>query len=1373
MKKLLLFTVALLCAVSMWADDPIIEGPWTLMDFKATSCAKNQNDSMCYNDANAKPWPSWYACTTDQYGTGFHYIGNSPNYTKMGFFAIFKSESAVPSYSSMTLTWKYKFYSQSKEHFSTVCLHALPDEYDSISSLKVPFTNRYDQLQPAVVPPMLGWFYNDSYSDNMKGSGQKTATFTFDNINGDTTQTKSWYLLMSYMIGADDQMIYTSLDERGTFKSDDIDTTWTYRKIVTFDANGGTGNMDDTLMFDDRAKLPRYTFTREGYMFQGWALSPDGEVVYVDQDFITATAEDKGPQTLYAVWTKWGEGATEGPWTQLEWNYAVRSTEDQDHNIKFTEMNGEQWPGTVSAIHDNIYGIGFRYEGSSPDNSLMGIFSTYMTSITVPSYARVELKWRYFPNSMSTKHHSATCLYGPADSYEELTNMDVDFTNHYTDKSGEDSLLTPPLLNEYQDGQTLMNICYYTFDSDNRDGSEELTQTRYMMMTYVIGSGAGKNGLYEHGAFDNDYVEPTWTYRKIVTFDANGSFGTMENQNIDDSGKLSPNAFTREGYMFQGWALTPDGSVVYADRAEITATAEDKGPQTLYAVWTKWEDGEQEGPWTQMEWKYSVGSTEDQDQNIKFTEMNGELWSGTVKGWNDEDGIGLRFEGVSGDNSKQGIFSTYMNTTSAPAYTRVNLTWTFQLGSKSNKYHSSTCLYGLMDSYDELKNLDVDFTNQFTDKTGEDYLLAPAFVNKHQDGAAYYSDDYTISIDCDNRDGSEQKDYTRYMMMTYVIGSGAGKSGLYEWGAFKSIHIDTTWTYRKVITFDANGGFGTMENQIIDDSGELSPNAFTRAGYVFTGWATEQNGPVVYVDKESITVTEESKGPMTLYAKWKSIQSVDIPDPFIGYHLWAEGIVLEIESPHDSIEINLYILDVEGHDHLVSGKTYTWEDMGHNDCYVEVKGIPVDRIPLVDANITRMYDDQGKYHIFGYAVDALGNRYSFHKDYYPETKGDTIEVAVSKSMNLEYDGQWHLSGDNRVYQMMLTFNSGMDSLVGHYTLDNIDTTLSYVYKMRNSMLSIRQADIDITETGDTLTISAYLAASDSNVYHFNGFYTAPKPLIKDTIIATNLYIDTDNLYGISGIFQAEASNQNYVVKLSLSTESDDIYGTHTIGLTTGNSGVIIDNSTAQAKYLPIYEATITVLPTEFGTVIIGSALCNGNIEYNFHLSYYVPAKTRDANLDMQHLSLEQGIGTWTLSGFSDDSTQFVSLDFNNYEIAGLYDIVHMSPNESYIMTDIKWQNGKAVSYNYYQLIDADLAAAWDDEEGVASVIGTIRAKDREDIPEFIVSLSNSPSKPQGIEETIFKSSNPQIFKFIKDGHLFILRDGKLYNAQGVLVESRK
>ena len=51
-------------------------------------------------------------------------------------------------------------------------------------------------------------------------------------------------------------------------------------------------------------------------------------------------------------------------------------------------------------------------------------------------------------------------------------------------------------------------------------------------------------------------------------------------------------------------------------------------------------------------------------------------------------------------------------------------------------------------------------------------------------------------------------------------------------------------------------------------------------------------------------------------------------------------------------------------------------------------------------------------------------------------------------------------------------------------------------------------------------------------------------------------------------------------------------------------------------------------------------------------------------------------------------------------------------------------------------------------------------------------ISDCTSPPTDIEETIVnrKSSNR---KFMKDGHLFILRDGKTYSAQGVPVDSNK
>ena len=45
-----------------------------------------------------------------------------------------------------------------------------------------------------------------------------------------------------------------------------------------------------------------------------------------------------------------------------------------------------------------------------------------------------------------------------------------------------------------------------------------------------------------------------------------------------------------------------------------------------------------------------------------------------------------------------------------------------------------------------------------------------------------------------------------------------------------------------------------------------------------------------------------------------------------------------------------------------------------------------------------------------------------------------------------------------------------------------------------------------------------------------------------------------------------------------------------------------------------------------------------------------------------------------------------------------------------------------------------------------------------------------PINPQGIDETIFKSSNPQIFKFIKDGNLYIRCGEMWFNASGARVK---
>ena len=79
--------------------------------------------------------------------------------------------------------------------------------------------------------------------------------------------------------------------------------------------------------------------------------------------------------------------------------------------------------------------------------------------------------------------------------------------------------------------------------------------------------------------------------------------------------------------------------------------------------------------------------------------------------------------------------------------------------------------------------------------------------------------------------------------------------------------------YEPLITFDGNGASdGGMEQQLayINQNTILNKNIFSRQGYMFIGWNTNQtsanNGKILYHDESSIIISE----PMTLYAVWSN-----------------------------------------------------------------------------------------------------------------------------------------------------------------------------------------------------------------------------------------------------------------------------------------------------------------------------------------------------------------------------------------------------------------------------------------------------------------------------------------------------------------------
>lgn len=90
--------------------------------------------------------------------------------------------------------------------------------------------------------------------------------------------------------------------------------------------------------------------------------------------------------------------------------------------------------------------------------------------------------------------------------------------------------------------------------------------------------------------------------------------------------------------------------------------------------------------------------------------------------------------------------------------------------------------------------------------------------------------------------------------------------------------IELTANYQPItyiINYHSSGGTGTMESSRIKYNNRLnlSKNKFTKEGYIFKGWSTEENGDVVYADEQQIyNLSNKDNDIINLYATWEIIK---------------------------------------------------------------------------------------------------------------------------------------------------------------------------------------------------------------------------------------------------------------------------------------------------------------------------------------------------------------------------------------------------------------------------------------------------------------------------------------------------------------------
>ena len=105
---------------------------------------------------------------------------------------------------------------------------------------------------------------------------------------------------------------------------------------------------------------------------------------------------------------------------------------------------------------------------------------------------------------------------------------------------------------------------------------------------------------------------------------------------------------------------------------------------------------------------------------------------------------------------------------------------------------------------------------------------------------------------------------------TAANGSGTAYANSASYPFAADVTLFAQWaSVPKIVTFDANGGSGSMSTQSASSATAITTNAFTRSGFSFSGWNTAANGSgTAYANGASYPFAAD----VTLFAQWSPIQ---------------------------------------------------------------------------------------------------------------------------------------------------------------------------------------------------------------------------------------------------------------------------------------------------------------------------------------------------------------------------------------------------------------------------------------------------------------------------------------------------------------------
>ena len=334
----------------------------------------------------------------------------------------------------------------------------------------------------------------------------------------------------------------------------------------------------------------------------------------------------------------------------------------------------------------------------------------------------------------------------------------------------------------------------------------------------------------------------------IITYNANGGTGTMENQTIpaNSTETLSKNTFTREGYSFKNWNTKADGTgTAYTDEEEVS----NLGEITLYAQW-KVESFpyvfKQDGICTFNGASANItGEDCSKYTNGKYIDTGIKLYSETNKGKDYEIGFTIE-EYVPANNTDQ---ATLMNT----------------------KYES-TGYPGVV--FRKQDNTQFELASRKTSSANENYRFASAGVRDVKiwriNNEIYYKIDDGPKTFLNNLSQYNPTFDLNVWFGATPTNASATTAQRYFTGKLSNMYI-RLGTYVEnnsyTITFNPNGGEVDPEFIIVSEGDAVGtlPTP-TKALHNFVGWYTG------LTDGVEVTSTYEPSDDMELFARWQKKQ---------------------------------------------------------------------------------------------------------------------------------------------------------------------------------------------------------------------------------------------------------------------------------------------------------------------------------------------------------------------------------------------------------------------------------------------------------------------------------------------------------------------